>query len=170
MLTYEAIVDIDGEKTIVLVLDVEKLLYDAFGANYTITRNDEIVSQKRLLVAEDSKTAQAIVREILETSTIDFQIFNDGEELIDHLNALDQAAIDNVGMVITDLEMPRKDGYQVLKIISETPRLAAIPVAVNTSMSDSGVNEKTHEMGAIGFIAKTDPATFLGCIAQYMRK
>ncbi|GHV06158.1 chemotaxis protein CheV [Campylobacterota bacterium] len=170
MLTYEAIVDVDGEKTIVLVLDVEKLLYDAFGANYQITHNDKVVSQKRLLIAEDSRTAQAIVREILETSELDYQIFNDGEELIDYLSSLDEAAIENVGMVITDLEMPRKDGYQVLKFIHETPRLATIPVAVNTSMSDSGVNEKTHAMGAAGFIAKTDPATFLGCIAEYMRK
>ena len=173
-LAYETVVDIEGEKTIVLVLDVEKLLYDTFGANYTkdyaqINANSDF-GTKRLLVAEDSKTAQVIVREILEGSGIDFEIFSDGQELIDHLDSLEHDGIDQIGMIITDLEMPRKDGYQVLKYLKETARYAGVPVAVNTSMSDHGVNEKTQELGAVGFIAKTDPKTFLGTIAHFIRK
>jgi two-component system chemotaxis response regulator CheV len=168
-LTYEAIVEIDGEKCIVLVLDVEKLLFDVFGANYTIPVTN-LGTARRLLIAEDSRTAQAIIRDIMKNSPIEYEIFNDGEELMEHLEKLDSAAIDGIGLIITDLEMPRKDGYQVLKFVKENNRYIDIPVVVNTSMSDEGVDEKTKLLGSAGFIAKTDPQTFLSVIAQFIRR
>ncbi|MGE4294914.1 MAG: chemotaxis protein CheW [Campylobacterales bacterium] len=167
-ITYDTVVEIDGAKTIVLVLDVEKLLFDTFGATYIIPQG-AVESQKRLLIAEDSKTAQGIICDILEPSKLNYQIFDDGQALIDHLESLDEAALEEVGLVITDLEMPRKDGYQVLKHLHESSRYKTIPIAVNTSMSDRGVNVKTQSLGAVAFIAKTDPENFLGAIARHMR-
>ncbi|MDR3163280.1 MAG: chemotaxis protein CheV [Helicobacteraceae bacterium] len=171
-LIYETIVEIEGEKTIVLVLDVEKLLFDTFGANYDLkdAAHEAVSSEKKLLIAEDSKTAQEIVRDIMRESGIDFAIFDDGQELTDYLDALDDDGVDEIGLVITDLEMPRKDGYQVLKHIREKQRYSNIPVAINTSMSDPGVNEKVTSMGASGFIVKTDPKTFMSTISALMRK
>lgn len=168
-ITYDTVVEIDGAKTIVLVLDVEKLLYDTFGATYIIPQN-AVESQKRLLIAEDSKTAQEIIRDILEPSKLNYQIFDDGQALIDHLETLGDTALEEVGLIITDLEMPRKDGYQVLKHLQESARYKTIPVAVNTSMSDRGVDVKTQSLGAAAFIAKTDPENFLGAIARHMRQ
>jgi len=75
----------------------------------------------------------------------------------------------NVGMVITDLEMPRRDGYQVIKHIRESRNLSDIPIVVNTSMSNEGVQKKVMEMGAVGFIPKTDPENFVGSIREFMR-
>jgi two-component system chemotaxis response regulator CheV len=169
-LVYETIVEIDKEKTIVLVLDVEKLLFDTYGASYKLPEHGEQISSKRLLIAEDSRTAQVIIQDILGASSLDYQIFNDGQELIDYIAQLDDSKIDEIGMVITDLEMPRKDGYQVIKFFRENARLKIIPVAVNTSMSDQGVNEKVISMGAAGFIAKTDPIVFMSIIEKYIRK
>lgn len=168
-ITYDTVVEIDGAKTIVLVLDVEKLLFDTFGATYIIPQA-AIENGKELLIAEDSKTAQEIIRSILEPSGLRYQIFDDGQALIEHLDKLDDAALEQVGLVITDLEMPRKDGYQVLKTLHESARYKTIPVAVNTSMSDRGVDVKTQALGAVAFIAKTDPENFLGAVARHMRQ
>jgi two-component system chemotaxis response regulator CheV len=171
-LVYETIIEMDGEKRIVLVLDVEKLLFDTFGANYNLkdAAGEAVFSGKKLLIAEDSKTAQEIARDILRESGIDFTIFDDGLELTDYLDALDDDGIKEIGLVITDLEMPRKDGYQVLKHIKEKQRYATIPVAVNTSMSDPGVSEKAVSLGAAGLIVKTDPKTFMSTIGALMGK
>ncbi|GHS88660.1 chemotaxis protein CheV [Campylobacterota bacterium] len=169
MLTYEAVVDIDGEKAIVLVLDVEKLLFDVFGANYTIPDGANLDAAKQLLIAEDSRTAQAIIADIMQRSPVKYQIFNDGQDLIEHLDSLQDAQLEDIGLIITDIEMPRKDGYQVLKHIQSNARFTGIPIAVNTSMSDKGVDHKTQMLGACAFIAKTDPQTFLGTIAAHIR-
>ncbi len=168
-ITYDTVIEMEeGRKQIVLVLDVEKLLFDTFGATYAIPQS-AIESGKRLLIAEDSKTARQIVDDILKESGLEYEIFHDGQYLIEHLKGLDEAAIDQIGMVITDLEMPRKDGYQVLKFIKESKQMQDIPVAVNTSMSDRGVGVKVKALGAVEFIAKTDPEHFLGVIARHIR-
>jgi two-component system chemotaxis response regulator CheV len=167
-ITYDTVLEIEGRRQIVLVLDVEKLLFDTFGATYAIPKS-AIESGKKLLVAEDSKTARQIVDDILKESGLDYEIFHDGQYLIDHIKGLDGAGLEQVGMVITDLEMPRKDGYQVLKFLKESDTYRDIPVAVNTSMSDRGVGVKVKALGAAEFIAKTDPEHFLGVIAQHIR-
>lgn len=164
-ITYDVVVEVDGGKKIVLVLDVEKLLFDTFGASYEIP-TDQVTKNKKLLIAEDSRTAQEIIKDILKTSAIEYEIFNDGLELISYLENLED--ISSIGLVITDLEMPRKDGYQVIKAIKENARLKEIPVVVNTSMSDQGVTSKTIALGASGFVAKTDPVMFLDAIERYM--
>lgn len=167
VITYDVVIDVDGGKKIVLVLDVEKLLFDTFGSNYE-KADFSIVKSKKLLIAEDSKTAQEIIKDILEDSEINYKIFNDGLELIEHLEGLEKSELAEIGLVITDLEMPRKDGYQVIKHIKESPKLRHLNVVVNTSMSDRGVNDKSKSLGASGFIAKTDPEKFLKSILEHM--
>ena len=140
VLTYNSVMNIGDEEVICLVLDVEKLIFDAFGPSYELERDDtrRFGFTKELLIAEDSMTAQAIMEDILSITDVKFRFFNDGQEIIDHLAGLDEAALAQVGMVITDLEMPRKDGYQVIRFIKENATYAHIPVVVNTSMSNKG--------------------------------
>lgn len=170
VITYNTIVNIGGHDEICLVLDVESLVTDTFGMHEVPQgENEDLAGRKRVLVAEDSKAARAIIDMILKETPLDYQIFNDGQEIIDHLQGLDEASLENVGIVITDLEMPRKDGYQVLRNLKETQRLKDIPVIVNTSMSNEGVAKKVLELGAKGFIPKTDPETFLRLIREHIR-
>ena len=122
----------------------------------------------RILVAEDSHTAQAIIDEILKTTDVSYKIFNDGEEIINYINGLDEAGIGSIGMVFTDLEMPRRDGYQVIRHIKENPKTQHIPIVVNTSMSNKGVDVKTKGLGVSAFVAKTDPEKFLAAMRETM--
>lgn len=170
VVTYNTVVEIDGSEMICMVLDVERLILDTFGTD-EIMKGEEgaLMSDKEVLIAEDSKAARAIITAIMEETGLNYTIFNDGKEIIDHLDALDDAGLGNVGMVITDLEMPRRDGYQVIKHIREERRLAEIPIVVNTSMSNEGVEKKVMGMGAVGFIPKTDPETFVKSIEEFMR-
>ena len=169
VVTYNSIINIEGEEIICLVLDVEKILFDAFGETYEL--GDEvqhIETKKVVLVAEDSHTAQAIIDEILKTTDVSYKIFNDGEEIINYINGLDEAGIGSIGMVFTDLEMPRRDGYQVIRHIKENPKTQHIPIVVNTSMSNKGVDVKTKGLGVSAFVAKTDPEKFLAAMRENM--
>ena len=170
IITYNSIIDIDGEDTICLVLDVEKLIFDTFGADYSIEDlYANFDTEKEVLIAEDSKTARTIINDFLSKTNLKYTIFNDGKEIIDYMAALEKNEVENIGIVVTDLEMPIKDGFQVIKYIKETTTLSDIPVLVNTSMSDKGVEVKIEQMGACGFIPKTEPETFLGEIRKNIR-
>lgn len=163
--TYNTNLVIDGVETTCMVLDVEKLLFDVFGENVNLGVQFNSF-EKKVLIAEDSNTAQKIIQEILSNGTVRYQIFNDGEKLIEFLNSLDDKELSDIGLVITDIEMPRKDGYQVIKFIKEHKRFEHIPVVVNSSMSNVGVELKTKMFGAVGFITKTDPENFINQIEK----
>lgn len=170
VVTYNSILNIGDEETICLILDVEKLLADAFGIDFDFELDEyEIKSKKELLIAEDSKVATEIFREIFKHKDIKYKIFEDGEQIIDYLKALDEAQAQNIGMIITDIEMPKKDGYQVIKEIKSDKKLESIPVAINTSMSNEGVKKKAMELGVCTAIAKTDPEAVMSALKEYMR-
>lgn len=170
-ITYSALIKVEEEDTVCRILDVEQLLVDVFGENVSLKAGakDDMNSDKLLLVAEDSKSARALIEEILEETGLKYQFFEDGEKIINFLNNQSDEEIDNIGLVITDLEMPHKDGYAVISHIHESKKLKDIPVVVNSSMSDKSVMKKTEKLGSVGFIGKTDPENFLKAIKINMR-
>lgn len=169
VVTYNSILNIDNEENICLILDVEKLLADAYGVDFDFEHNEfQVKSNKDLLIAEDSHVAQEIFREIFQNSNISYKIFSDGAEILDYIFALDDEGLENVGMIITDIEMPKKDGYQVIKALKSSSRYAKIPIAINTSMSNEGVGKKADSLGVCASIAKTDPEAIMGIINTHM--
>ncbi len=170
-ITYSALIKVNNEDVVCRVLDVEQLLVDVFGLDVSINKHskDGLNSKRLLLVAEDSPSARAIIESILEDTNIEYKMFEDGEKIITYLSMLKDEEINHIGLVITDLEMPHKDGYQVISFINESKKLQDIPVVVNSSMSDKGVILKTEKLGSVGFIGKTDPENFLKAIKTNMR-
>ena len=168
VLTYSTILEIDGEEKVVFVLDVEQLIDEVFGTDLTRQTSTEIASTKTILVAEDSRSARGIIEEMLMDTGLPYWIFNDGQQIIDYLAKLTPAQISDIGLVITDLEMPQKDGYQVISYIKQNPALKHLPVFVNSSMSNEGVKKKTEALGAVGFVEKTNPDAFLRKIHEHI--
>lgn len=159
---------IETNEVLCFIVDVEMLLVDALGAQYEreIETLQEIsTTDKKILVAEDSKTARNIMSSILEKLNVKYEIFNDGAEILNFLNERDNS---DVGLVITDIEMPNKDGFQVLSEIRDSKTLNSIPVVMNTSMSNVGVQEKAMALGANGFIPKTSPQDIKEVIEEFM--
>jgi len=170
VITYSTLLKINGEEETCLILDVEELLVEVFGIDESVTgaHDLETTTSKKLLVAEDSKSARFIIDEIMKHTTIDYEMFEDGEKIITHLKSLDEDDVNEIGLIITDLEMPKVDGYQVIAYVNKTDNLKHIPVIVNSSMSNLGVKQKTEDLGATGFVGKTDPEEFLNNIKKFM--
>ncbi|KQS91448.1 response regulator [Chryseobacterium sp. Leaf394] len=60
----------------------------------------------------------------------------------------------DISVVLMDMMMPEKDGYQALKIISETPEISDIPVIAVTAQAMTGDREKCLDAGAKDYITK----------------
>lgn len=86
---------------------------------------------------------------------------NDGEELLDYLfrrGEYEGQDIELPGIILLDLNMPRKDGREALKEIKEDATLRNIPVVVFTTSKAEEDVYKTYQLGVNSFITK--PVTF----------
>ncbi len=157
-ITYSTYVEVNGENKLCTVFNAEQLLRDigwTSGGDEEVNKyvNDPIISNKLVLVAEDSAVARDIVKKFLEKVNLKHEIFNNGQKLIDRLLSIDPS---EVGLIITDIEMPEKDGYQVATFVKGNSKLAHIPLVVNSSMTTDAVIGKMKNIGINGFIGKTD--------------
>jgi CheY-like chemotaxis protein len=85
----------------------------------------------------------------------------DGEELIDYLlkrNDYADTETERPGVILLDLNMPRKDGREALKEIKTNPELSDIPVVVFTTSKAEEDIYKSYKLGVNSFITK--PVTF----------
>jgi len=117
-----------------------------------------------LLLAEDDPDDRLLARQALEKSRLvnDLRCVEDGEELLDYLRRrgkyADPKQSPRPGLILLDLNMPRKDGREALREIKSDPRLRAIPIVVlTTSKSDEDV-ARTYNLGVNSYITK--PARF----------
>lgn len=117
-----------------------------------------------ILYAEDDKEDQMLVSEALEESRLvnELHFVNDGMQLMDYLNRQGEYAhlADQAlpGLILLDLNMPKKDGREALQEIKVNPALRRIPVCVlTTSKADEDIL-RTYDLGVNSYIRK--PVTF----------
>ena len=121
-----------------------------------------------ILVADDDEDDRMFARDALDearlANTVDF--VEDGEELLDYLchrgNYSGDYAKPLPGLILLDLNMPRKDGREALKEIKEHPELRRIPIVVLTTSKDQEDIYRTYDLGVSSFITK--PVTFEGLV------
>jgi CheY-like chemotaxis protein len=91
---------------------------------------------------------------------------NDGEQLMDYLHRRgefsDLAASTRPGLILLDLNMPKKDGREALKEIKADPELRQIPIVVLTTSKAEEDVYRTYDLGANSFITK--PVTFTSLV------
>lgn len=158
----------DEKEELCIILDVENCINEINGRDVAklveLNNIEKVTLKKQLLIAEDSKIAQRIISEIAQKTGVSFVLFNDGNELIKYIES--HTNVDNIGLVISDIEMPVKDGFQVVQLLKNNPMTKNIPIYLNTSMSNDGVKHKAEELGA-GFIEKTSPTKIVEIITKY---
>jgi len=114
-----------------------------------------------ILMAEDDVEDQMLIKEALGASGLSHNliIVNDGEELIDYLNQSGKYSdVPLPGIVLLDLNMPRKNGHEALSEIKSNPKLRRIPVIVLTTSDAEEDIKSTYDMGVSSYICK--PVSF----------
>ncbi len=153
-----AITRFDKER-VVQILDVEKMISDVFPSlkdldDLTLRCIEAIQSQKLILIAEDSLSALKTLEKIVQTLELRYLAFPNGRELLDYL--YEKEHYQQVGVVITDLEMPVISGFEVLKTIKADSRTEHLPVIINSSMSSDSNRQLAQSLEADGFVVKSN--------------
>ena len=113
-----------------------------------------------ILIAEDDPDDRLLIKEALEEVKLSnpLHFVEDGIELLDYLKRQNDfhelAGTTLPGLILLDLNMPRKNGIEALKEIKEDPELRKVPVVVfTTSKAEEDIN-KAYRLGVNSFITK----------------
>jgi len=104
--------------------------------------------EKVVLVVDDSATVRKFVAAALNMKGFRVITASDGIE------ALERMPSEKFDLVITDLNMPDMDGYELIRSIRETPEYRDIPIIVLSSMTDLKNKDLAMESGALAFLEK----------------
>lgn len=117
-------------------------------------------SKVPILVADDDPEDRQLIKEALQESRLlnEVQFVGDGEELMAHLQQCSQLP----GLILLDLNMPRKDGREALGEIKSNPAFKQIPVVVLTTSKAEEDIYRTYNLGVNSFITK--PVTFTSLV------
>lgn len=117
-----------------------------------------------ILIADDDPDDRMLAKEAWEESRLanDVHFVTDGEELMDYLYRRGEyaslGASSRPGVILLDLNMPRKDGREALKEIKADPNLRQIPIVVLTTSKAEEDIYRSYDLGVNSFITK--PVTF----------
>ena len=116
----------------------------------------KIRSQVPILIADDDQDDCNMIKEALQESRLLNQLnfVHDGEELIKYLDHKSKAGHSLPGLILLDLNMPKKDGREALKEIKSNPNLRQIPIVVLTTSKAEEDIFKTYNLGVNSFITK----------------
>lgn len=121
-----------------------------------------------ILLADDDADDRMMVRDALNESRLanGLRCVEDGEQLMDYLHQRgayrDPASSPRPGLLLLDLNMPKKDGREALKEIKADPMLRRMPVVVLTTSKAEEDIYRTYDLGVSSFITK--PVTFEGLV------
>ena len=171
-ITYTTYVKVNNKDELCTVFNAEQLLRDI---KWTDDGEDDvrkyaserIDSSKVVLAAEDSGVAREVLTKFFKQTGLKYEVYSNGTLLLQRIEELDP---ENIGMVLTDIEMPGTDGYQVASYIKNNKKLDHIPVIVNSSMTTDAVRGKMNQIGVEGFVGKTDINTLFDLTKRFLIK
>lgn len=102
----------------------------------------------KVLVVDDAKSLLALVQVYLMGWGLDFMVAGDGIE------ALEKARATKPDLVISDVRMPRMDGFELCAAFRADPALRSVPVVLFTSLNDEASRQKGTLLGAAAFLNK----------------
>jgi two-component system chemotaxis sensor kinase CheA len=138
----------------------------AAGQGITFAERAEAAPTRgRILVVDDSITTRTLEQSVLEAAGYDVLTATDGA---DAWRILQERSAD---LVITDVEMPRMDGFVLTETIRASQRFKSLPVVLVTSLETPEHRARGLEAGADAYIVKSsfDQAALLDTIKQLMR-
>lgn len=113
--------------------------------------------RKIVLLVEDSRADARLILEVLkdEQVAVDVFVVRDGEEAMEYLNRTGQFAdAARPDLILLDLNLPKKDGREVLSEVKQNPDLSSIPIIIlTTSQSEEDVS-KSYRLHASCYVTK----------------
>lgn len=148
---------------LVMLLDLFCILEKHSPEKVRLT--DDRTDEARILVAEDSLFFRKLIAQYITREEWEVEIVNDGQEAYDRL--MNEPGRFN--LIISDINMPRMDGFELVKKIREDSRFNKIPVVALTTMSDEHFREKGLRLGFDRYVIKIDKREVRATVAECLR-
>lgn len=175
------------DEKLVEILDVEKIL-DEISPVLTDV-NDDIVQEvqagieqklqesgqenikRKVMVADDSSVARKQVERALKTLGLEAVLATNGQEAFDILKEMSKegSIYDQIGLLISDIEMPEMDGYTLTAKLRNEPELNKLKIILHTSLSGVFNQAMVKKVGADNFIAKFNPDDLAKAVKELMQ-
>jgi two-component system chemotaxis response regulator CheV len=157
-----AVTRVDG--ALLAVVDVEHVLASIDASPHELSAQMQRVAgahplrPRRVLVADDSLIARRRLVSLFKQMNIECVVAQDGREALERLHELAELPPEEgVNLVVSDIEMPRLDGYALTRAIRETPALRQLKVVLHSSLSGLFNEAMVKEVNADRFVAKFQP-------------
>ncbi len=163
----------------VLMIDIEKIVadIDPTSAMDIDLNNRTFVGKPKVITAEDSTTIRKMITERLSKAGFEIISCNDGQEalekIIEIVNKVETGqgkVSDYVDLVITDIEMPKMDGYTLIKNIKSHKLLNTLPVIIFSSLVSPEIVHKGKAVGADAQLTKPQIGELLDTIRYLLEK
>jgi two-component system chemotaxis sensor kinase CheA len=155
-----------GTGKVVPVLSVQDLMKSAVRSA-SAARKEAVAGtvparKARILVAEDSITSRSLLKNILETAG--YQVAT----AVDGTDALTQIRSGEFDLVVSDVDMPRMNGFELTAKIRADKKLGDLPVVLVTALESREDKERGIEAGANAYIVKSsfDQSNLLGVVRK----
>ncbi|WP_324172550.1 chemotaxis protein CheV [Sulfurimonas sp.] len=165
---------IEGDN-VLLILDLESIVQELGLYEPDIENVPENMDgfSGLALVLDDSITARKIVKDALGKMGFNVIEAGDGEEGLEKLNELYKMYGDGLSnqlkIIISDVEMPRMDGFHFATNVKEDERFDNIPIVFNSSISDHFSESRGKEAGAEAYLVKFEASSFYDEVARVVR-
>ncbi|CRX39296.1 hybrid sensor histidine kinase/response regulator [Estrella lausannensis] len=136
---------------VIPILNPQDLIKSSTSATHEIgvEAKDQRESARTILIAEDSITSRMLLKNILESAGYVVKVAVDG------LEALSAFKIQDVDLIISDVEMPRMDGFTLTTKVRSLEKGRQIPIILCTSLDSPKDREHGMEVGASAYLEKS---------------
>jgi len=165
---------IEGDN-VLLILDLESVVQDLglYEPDVDNVPKDLADFSGLALILDDSSTARKIVKESLQKMGFKVVEAIDGEEGLEKLDDLYQMYEDKIAdhlkIIISDVEMPKMDGFHFATNVKEDGRFQGIPIIFNSSISDHFSEIRGKEAGAEAYLVKFQASSFYDEVSRVVR-
>ncbi|MDR1452026.1 MAG: chemotaxis protein [Helicobacteraceae bacterium] len=159
---------------VLLILDFESIVKDLglYRPTINVDSDTEQISGSAMVI-DDSATARKIVKNTLEKMGMHVIEAVDGSDALHKLNELYDKYGERIStelrVIVSDVEMPRMDGFHFAAHVKDDPRLKEIPVVFNSSISDRFSDTRGREAGGESYLVKFDANQFVPEIIRVIK-
>lgn len=164
--------------SLMMIVDLEKIITEVLGSGIDIVAQTQLTKNtddQMVFFVDDSLVARTQISNILDKMGIRYQCAKDGQEALEMLTELAKASesagarlADSISTIITDVEMPKMNGYALTRRIKEDRRFDGIPVMMHSSLSAEQSILQGKEAGVDAYLTKLAPKEFAEKLNQLL--
>ncbi|MEA3352685.1 MAG: response regulator [Campylobacterota bacterium] len=160
-----------GKDILCTIVDSDQMTIDSFESSGSSSMDVEgiradVSSKKVVFLADDSRVVRRLFGKVCTKLGVNHHIFENGKELLDAVTSLD---IDEVGLIVTDIEMPVKSGQDVIRELRENKKFDDIKIIVHTNMANKVMEKELLDTGADAIVGKIDTTALANAIRANIR-